>query len=118
MSRLRRLPGWAKATFTAVLLAASAGACEEDSKTAPAKCTDLPPPYDIQAGAPTTDNPCVTPAGHSVSQIISGDTGGSATAGTGGKGGGGAGGTAGKGGSGGKGGKGGATTADAGAGGA
>jgi hypothetical protein len=120
MSRLRRIPGWAKATFSALVLVASAGACEEDSKTAPAKCLDLPPPFDIQAGAPTTDNPCVTAPGHSVSQIISGDTGGSPTAGTGGKAGGGAGGTAGKGGNGGagKGGKGGASTANAGAGGA
>ena len=115
MSRLRSIPGWAKAALSALALVASAGACEEDTKTAPATCADPPLTiYDIQAGAPpTTTNPCVTPPGHSVSQVISGDTGGNPATGGGGKGG-----VAGSAGKGGSGGKGGATTTDAGAGGA
>lgn len=133
MSRLSSHPVRAQAALGALLLGlvVSASGCEEDGKTAPARC--LEPAllvFDIQtAGAPADDNarfnddldangnllaPCVSKVGHSVSNIGSppppttttAGTGGSATAGTGGSV------TAGSGGSGGT------ATANAGAGGA
>jgi hypothetical protein len=74
MSRLRFNPVWAKAALGALLLALATGAsaCDEDGKTAPAACLDPALQiYDIQkAGAPTVDNPCVTPIGHSINSKL------------------------------------------------
>lgn len=99
MSRLR-IPGRAPAALGALLFVIAAAACEEDGKTAPEKC--LQPPlaiYDIQsAGEHGTDNPCVTPIGHSVSSVGTEPTTGGTSAGSAGKGG--TAGTAGKGGGG------------------
>ena len=91
MSRLRFNPVWVKAALGALLLALAAGAsaCDEDGKSAPAACLDPALPiYDIQdAGAPTVNNPCVTPIGHSVSFIgePTTSTGGTTSGGSGGK---------------------------------
>jgi len=93
MSRLRNIPGRATGALGLLLLVAVAAACSDDGKTAPEKC-GTPPlhgPYDLQGGAKDDDgNPCVTPVGHSVSQIISSTSGGNSTggstAGSGGKG--------------------------------
>ena len=121
MSRIRRFPDWAKAAAGALAFvgaAAAAVACDDDGKTTPTRCADLPI-YDIQsAGVPGDDNaryvgddpahPCITVVGHAVSSIgTETETGGTAAGGTS-AGGTAAGGTAGKSsGSGGKGGTGG-----------
>lgn len=135
MSRLSRIPDRAKAAIGALLLAITmtASACEEDSKTAPARCADpVLPIYDIAAAGQPSEaelnaNPCVTKVGHSIS-LIGGPVGtaGATTGGTAGAAAGGKGGTAGVGGLGiaglgglgGKGGSGGTSSTDAGAGGA
>jgi len=112
MSRLRTLSFPALAAC-GVLVLLAAPACEEDTKTAPARCSEPALQiYDIQAGAPSdggSGNPCVTEVGHAINKFDD-ETVTGGTAGTGGSGG-----SAGKAGSGGKGGTG---SADAGAGGA
>jgi hypothetical protein len=74
MSRRRCIPARTKAAFALLLLAfaSSVSACDEDGKTAPARCLDPTLPiFDIQAaGAPADDNaryPCVTEVGHATS---------------------------------------------------
>jgi hypothetical protein len=94
--RKRAFPNRARAALGALLLALGAAACDEDGKTAPARCADPPLPiFDIQAaGAPADDNarfndedelPCVTEVGHAISgpAVVAG-TGGSTTTGSGG----------------------------------
>jgi hypothetical protein len=91
MSRLRFNPVRAKGALGALLLtlAAGASACDDDGKTAPATCLDPALPlYDIQgAGAPSVDNPCVTPVGHAISFIgePTTSTGGTSSGSSGGK---------------------------------
>jgi hypothetical protein len=79
MSRYRAFLPRARAALGALLLISSAAACDEDGKTAPARCADPPLPiFDIQhAGAPADDNaryndadalPCVTEVGHGISR--------------------------------------------------
>jgi hypothetical protein len=101
MSRYRPFPNRACAVLGALLLASGVAACDEDGKTAPARCADPPLPiFDIQnAGAPADDNaryndddalPCVTEVGHGVGkpiEVAGSATGGTSTAGTGGVGG-------------------------------
>jgi hypothetical protein len=90
MSRLRSTTALA---LGALLIALGGVACEEDGKTAPARCSDppLPEPFDIlHAGAPADDNadlPCSTPIGHAVSSIgaSSGGTSSNGGAASGGK---------------------------------
>jgi hypothetical protein len=103
MKRFGTFSGRAAAVFGVLAVVATAVACEEDGKTVPERCVDLPL-FDIQAaGAPADDNaslvgsdaenPCVTKVGHAVSSFgngsageapSSGGTGGSGTGGTGG----------------------------------
>ena len=95
MSRVGSIPDRAKASIGVLLFLALAGVagCGEDGKTAPDRCADPALPiFDIQAaGEPADDNaqyPCVTPIGHSISQIGAPDSGGTtSTGGTAGKGG-------------------------------
>jgi hypothetical protein len=100
MSRLCKSTGWAKVAVGLLLLGAASAACDEDGKTAPDKCGTPPLMiYDVQGGAQDADgNPCVTPVGHAISEILPATPSGGTAA---------SGGSAGKGGSAGNGGKGG-----------
>jgi hypothetical protein len=88
MSRRSCNPVRAKAALGALLLGLVTGAlaCEEDGKTAPARCADPALPiFDIQAaGVPSDDNaqyPCVTPVGHAINSSDTDPTAGTNTGG-------------------------------------
>jgi hypothetical protein len=98
MSRHRSFPNRARVVLGALLLASGVTACDEDGKTTPARCSELPI-FDIQnAGAPADDNaryndaeglPCVTEVGHAISKpaelAAAGGTSAAGTTSTGGK---------------------------------
>lgn len=73
MSRMRSLLGRFAAALALCALTGVA-ACDDDGRTAPARCLDpaLPLFDPAHAGAPADDNeqyPCVTPVGHAVSYV-------------------------------------------------
>jgi hypothetical protein len=71
MRRSSTVFGAAAVGFCSLVLATALSACGEDGKTAPEKCAEPPLPiFDLQlAGAPSVDNPCVTPPGHAISGV-------------------------------------------------
>lgn len=122
MKRIGSHSARAAAALGVLGLVVTVVACEEDGKTVPERCVELPL-FDIQsAGAPADDNahlegndpekPCVTKVGHAVSSFGDGTAGEAPSSG----GSGGSGGSAGSGGNAGTSGSGGSP--DAGAGGA
>jgi uncharacterized membrane protein YgcG len=90
MTRFGKLLGPVTVALGAFVLMTAAMGCDEDGKTAPERCAQPPLEiFDIQKAAPPAEggeaalNPCVTPIGHAISSIDTGDAGGtSATGGT------------------------------------